>query len=534
MKLNVIRPGDPSTDADAVMEHNGQSIEWYYSTFKKQQSKGQQSAIALFDEINAYWAYLPKERQDQIFSVYQRIKQTFESHENVKALTRALIPLMTELYELHDLADIDHWIRFHSDIRIPENIKETFVESMTDTSVTRQKTYTKEDYQKLLTLALALRAAVPVWGEMIGITEKQKQLGTDWKEYVVYQLIWRSRLMHCEAMKKLRGYVQAYVPNEKRQLSAILAGIGTEDFPEWLLGVIVVRRVAIGDLSNTLNPESHLVSSIHSYIIAKLNPSESSFMGNIREKVNERDGQDSENKLSRLEGYKIRQELSEGDVRIIAKYASDPYAVALRACPNVPREYVEMSLESVKALEPHHVQPPQLSIMQMVLKRAVPPRGLEYLDKRVFLGCLAATQAILWMQRPKEGKDLNDQNYHYRDLAGLVSAIAVLDTGDEVEASMTSHGRIPKDLVEELTRLYPYPLRMGGRQQRDGGGKTVNVAVQNIDSLVKQFDKCAWRLTLPSEWVKELDTRTGRRYPVPYEIRGKLASLAIDVEKRSL
>jgi hypothetical protein len=535
LELVVLRPGESESDADAVMRHNGKSIEWYYSTFKKQQTKGQNNVNVLFDELNAYWATLPKPQQDQIFSVYVRIKEMFETFDNTKALTRSLMPLMTELYELHDLEDMDHWIRFHSGIRVPEKIADSFVESM-DTSMTRQKTYTKEDYWRLLVLALALRAAVPIWGEIIGITEKQKILGTDWKEYAVYQLIGRSKLMYSPAMEKLRGYVSAYVPNDRRQYSAMLAGVGSEDYPEWLLSVIVVRRVAIGDIRSQINPESHLVSSIHSYILAKLNPSDSSFMGNIREKTPEREGSgDQENKLSRLEGYKIRQELPEGDIAMIAHYAKDPYRVAQRVCPRVPLELVEQSLESVKVLQSQHVQPPQLWIMQRVLEPAISPRGLQYLPKEIFLACMAVVQAILWM--PRVDPMGEDAEYGHQELAALVSASADVWGTDVVEANLTSHGRIPKALTERLNALFPYPLRTSGKQSKEGG-KTINVAVQNIDSLVKQFDACGWRVTLPSEWVKQLKERnpamSGRHFAAPYEIRKKLANLIIDCETRSL
>lgn len=540
MELVVTRPED-DLDADAIMVHGDEKIEWHYSTFKKQQ-KGQSNINVLFNELNAYWAQLPKDQQDQIFSVYSRIYRALRTADNTKALSRQLVPLFTELYELHDLGDIDHWIRFHSGIRIPDKIKETFDESE-DSTQTRQKTYTREDYQKLLVLVLALRAAVPVWGEVISITERTKIYGTDWKEYAVFQMIGRSKLMTCDAMLKLRAYVDAYIPRNKLQESAILDGCGSEDFPEWMLAVIAVRRVAIGDVRNDFNPESHLVSSIHSYIHAKLSPSESNFMGNIRPKNPERDtsGDDSA-KLSHLEKYKVREELSEGDVAIIVHYAKLPARMLDKVMHEQSKisgrvrtqeemahmhQLLDASLRSVRALASAHVQPVQRTIMQLVLRAAIPPRGIQYLPRDEFLGCMAVVQAILWAPRPRE----HDKDYSHKELAGLVSAMADMRSGDEVEASMPSHGRIPKLYQEELAELFPYPYRTSGKQQKEGG-KTINAAVQNIDNMVKQFDSCGWRLTLPSEWVAEINQDAlNRNYSVPYEIRGQLAALVIDVER---
>ncbi len=511
------------TYSDATMVHGEQSLAWNYSAFKKQQGKEIEASANLFEEINSYWAYLDPTKQSQIFNVYVRIKNAFDNTENTKALTATLTPLMTELYSHHDIKDLDHWVGFYGKFNIPNQIKDDeFVEN-DESSNTRQKTYTKDDYRKLMVMALALRAVVPVWGELVAFTEKHKILGTDWKEYSAYQLLARTGLMYCEAMVKLRTYVNAYIPQDKakRPHSAIMAGIGSEDYPEWLLGVILFRRVCVGDIRNS-NPDSHLVSSIHSYVITRLNPSQSSFIGHVREKNNRREEAGDENKISRLEGYKNRQDLPEGDVAVITEYAKDMYGLARKVSPTTPLELVDLSLSTIKpALQSRHVQPAQLTLMQLVLARAIVPKGLEYLDKDTFLAAMAVTQAVLWHKG------------HF-EIAGLVSAKADEFGADSVEAGMSGHGRIPKELIEELDLLYPYRTRTSSKQQKDGG-KTQNVAIYNIDQISKQLDTCGWTLTLPDEWVKVLNPyQPTRRYAAPRDIRGKLAALTIDIAKRSL
>lgn len=501
------------------MLHDGVSIEWSHAAFKNKQGKELNATNNIFDEINLYWGQLPKPRQDQIFSLYLRVKETFENTENTKELKRTLTPLVSELYTLHPIEELDHWMRFRSEIRIPERIGEKF-EDTDDPSKTRMKTYTREDYQKLIVLALALRAIVPIWGELIAYTEKHKILGTHWKEYSAYQLLARTSLMYCEAMVKLRGYVTSFIPTEKskRPHSAILAGVGSEDFPEWLLGVIVFRRVSIGDIRNN-NPESHLVSSIHSYIQNRLSPSETSFIGPVREKVNRR-GEEDENKISRLEGYKIREEQSGGDIAMIIRGVEDPYVVARHVSKTVPLELVEQALASTHVLMNVPIQEPQTKIMQFVLEAAIQPLGLQNPEKPLFVKCLAVAQAILW------------HNGHL-ELAGLVSAKAELGDADQIEVGMGGHGRISKDLVEQLNIHYPFPLRPSSKSQKETG-RTQNVAVVNIDWLTKQLDQFGWTLTLPTAMVRQVnpDTTT-RRYVLPTDIRNKLALFAIAVATRS-
>lgn len=523
MRINIDRVGAYS-QSDATMVHNDISLMWNYAAFKKQQGKEASANVGLFEEINEYWDYVGSEnprKLDQIFSVYLRIKDAFENTENTKALIGTLAPLLEELYKLHPIDDLDHWVKFRSGIRIPEKIGEKFVES-DDLSNTRLKTYTKDDYHKLLVLALALRVVVPVWGELISYTEKHKILGTHWKEDGAFKLLNRTNLMYCEAMVKLRGYVNAFIPTDKskRPYSAILAGVGTEDFPEWLLAVIVFRRVCIGDIRNT-NPESHLVSSIHSYILNRLNPSESSFIGHVREKNNRKEMDGDENKLSRLEGYKIRQELAEGDIAIIVHGARDPYRNAKIISPSIDLALVEEALVTTRQLLNIHVQQPQLTVMQWVLDPAIKPRGLQYLPKPQFLDAMAVAQAVLW------------HNQHY-EIAALVSAIAETADAEFSEVGMGGHGRITRDLAEQLAFEYKYHLRPNSKQQKETG-RVQNTAVLAIDLVTKQFDQFGWLATLPSDKVRVANPTTmSRRIVLPNNIRSLFAKLSIAIAQRSL
>lgn len=519
MKIIVDRIGSGAS-TDAQMVHGDITITWNYASFKKQQGKENTGSSGLFDEINEYWEQLEKPHQDAIFSVYVRIKDAFENTENTTSLTSQLGPLLIQLCQLHQIEDLDHWVKFKSGIRIPEKIGEKFVES-DDLSNTRLKTYTRDDYHKLLVLALALRTIVPVWGETIAYTEKHKIWGTNWKEYNAYRLLSGTQLMYCEAMVKLRGYVNAFIPTDKskRPHSAILAGVGSEDFPEWLLGVIVFRRVCTGDIRNN-NPESHLVSSIHSYTLNRLNPSDSSFIGHVREKNNRKEIDGDENKLSRLEGYKIRQEQAEGRIGIVIQCARDPYRIAKRVSPSIDLALVDEAIESTRQLMSVRIQQPQKTLMQCVLAAAIKPRGIEYLEKDLFVQALAVAQAVLW------------HNKFYL-MAALVSAVAEITDAEFAEVGMGGHGRIQKQLAEDLAVLYPYHLRPTSKQQKESG-RLQNVSVLSIDSLTKQFDQFGWIMTLPSDKARVVNqTTTSRRIILPNDIRSQFAELSKVVATRS-
>ena len=71
-------------------------------------------------------------------------------------------------------------------IHIPVRLEDTFVHS-DERPMTRDKTYTKPDYVKLIGLTLALRPMIPIWGEFIERTHKET--GTSFKEYYAYLLM---------------------------------------------------------------------------------------------------------------------------------------------------------------------------------------------------------------------------------------------------------------------------------------------------------------------------------------------------------
>lgn len=520
MELILNRVGGVVTGTEVTMVHNGKSIEWNISAFKNKQGKDKEidTSSYVFDEINTFWAQLETQRQDGIFNLYLSIFELFESSENIESLSSALKPMLAQLCDLHPIEELEHWMRFRSDIRIPERIGEKFEES-DNPSNTRMKTYTRDDYQKLIVLALALRTIVPVWGQIVSFGG-QKRWGTNWKEYNSYLLLSRSTLLQSEAMQKLRGYVYSFIPTEKnkRPSSAILAWIGSEDYPEYMLSVIVFRRVAVGDIRNS-NPETHLVSSIHSYIHNRLTSNESNFIGPVREKTNRR-GDDDESKISRLEGYKIREAQSGGDSAMIVRGMDDAYVMARHVSPTVPFELVDQALESVQALMNVPIQQPQENLIQFVLDQVIPAQGIQNPEKPDFLRCIAVAQAVLW------------HNKHY-DIAAIVSARAEIGDADSSEVGMGGHGRIHKDLVEQLNIHYPYFLRPSSKSMKESG-KVSNSAVVNIDLLVKQMDKYGWMLTLPSEQVKVLNPETqSRRYVIPNDIRNKLALFSIAVATRS-
>lgn len=503
---------------DILVEHKGEFITWQNRLLDKTgQSRLTDDQFDVYQQINQFWELRSPEVQDQIFNIYKEIRIVFDMEWVTDELDKKLRPLINKLYQYHKIEDLRHWMDFKSDLIIPSDIRDEFRRAGEEEVLgTPERTYLKEDYKQLVVLSIALRPIIPVWSEYLVRT--QREVGTVWKEYQAFQLLHGTYPMSIPAMERLRVFVLHTIPEEKSLTPAILGGISSEDFPTWILALVVVRRLALGDVRG-VDSKAMLVASIYRYIESRVKSHENSFLKNVKEKYPEGQGMQEEANISRLESHKTRQDIAAGSIAVIAHQAKDVRALALRVQPDLDLQLFHQSLNAVSKLNQHRVWDHQLTLIQWVLGAAISPRGLRYLHLDVMLGCLAVTQAILW-----------HRGMH--DLAALVSAEAIQNHPDNEIYGIDSRSRISKENMEELDRLYPF-IRRGNKKAE----KVKNTAVIAIDLLQEQFSKNDWRLTLPDQWLswfaRSPEMVSNRRYAVPVDIKNKLAQLAISVAKRS-
>lgn len=513
MIVTTEREGHLSDQTVAILRHKNKELKWNIKLIDKASIKPD---VDIFHQINGFWAKgIAEEKLDQIFEVYERIHTTFDEIWETEDLARALLPLVAELCSYHQLDDVRKWMDFYSDIHMPQNLNDEFSDAHSSIG-TRDRTYLREDYKQLVTLSIVLRPMLLVWGEYVFRTEKEH--GTNWKEYKAFELLAQSYILEegkCYPMERLRRYVELSLPTVKEFDSAILDGLSTEDFSTWILALVTIRRLAIGDISGT-DPDFNLVAFIYRYVGQKVKGHDHSFMGMVKPKIPESQSGDSENNLSKLEGYKIKQEIPEGDIADVEHYISDMQALAIRVCPSMTDHLglLQESITSVKQMASEQIWEPQLTLIQWTLAEAVSPRAFPYLSKKSVLEAMAVAQAVLWHRE------------HY-ELAGLMTAVAQSNQQELQLTGVIPQARIPTTMVDELNRLYPHPRRQSGKQKSQ---KEKNVAVLNIDTTTKQFRENEWRLTLPNKWLSKIVQNTSdRRYAVPYDVKIKMAKLAIEI-----
>lgn len=462
--------------------------------------------------INDYWARLPMGQQEKIWDVYCRIHRIFETTSDPELTMKMLIPLVVELTDLHPIDAMGTFLAFHApDVILPSDMDDVYTAKQ-DTPTTREKTYTKPDYQKLLALTLGLRTMIPVWGMFIDHT--RGETGTEYKELEAYRLLAPTKYATSEPLEKLRIYVEKNIRPDNTMQDAIMRGVGSEDYPEWLLALVTTRRLCVGDLAPS-NPEKNLAKFIYNFIVYKNgNDTSTNFGDPIRKKEFESGDPSNENNASRLEGYKIKQEYSVGEVAILEHFLENLEQVGRHLDPNMDLDLLRRLTQTAEtALESVILAPGPRVLAQWVMSPILAPSAMMHLSKRMVIRAMALSQTWLW-------------EHGHKQLACLATA-APADGGSMMMLSGSdSKARLTQELKDQMEKLFPY-TRVSSSRQRTKPTLTGEVSVNALTQLLGQND---WRLTLPKDMVDSIQLpHLQMRYSCPYEVRVLLAQLLVEV-----
>jgi len=517
MKISARNLENTSKQKEIIIKYKDQEIAWDFSSAYKNLKN---SEFDVFQHFNAYMESLPEEKVDAIFSLYTQIRLVFDEVFERNRLTQELYPLVSKLMDQFDLANVQYWIMNKSDILIPDRnlLEDTYIASP-DRSGTRQQTYIREDYIKLISMCLVLRAALPVWGEYI--TKTHSETGTKFKEQDAFKLISSSHIMQSEAMKKLEVYVEYATLIGRTKPSSIIGGVSSEDFPDWILSLVVIKRLCVIDIRGLVTTTS-IPSQIYGFIDQKIKALDASFngtIGSIKNKPFDKESPKGDQNISRLEAYKAKQKIPPGDIVALEFAAHDAYDVANKIVPGINPDLVTSALKTAEILATHRIYDPQIVLMQWVTRLVIPARSVDYFSKQTVIRMMSVTQAVLW-------------HHGHKDLAALSTAMVQQNKDEMQTSSVDSRGRIPKEMLDELNILFPFFKRPAGKQK---AVKIVNRAVADIDYLAEAFSAHNWMLTIESKYLKEVPSSGGhRRFMIPHNIKVLLANLVLDLANRRI
>lgn len=510
MKIEISRESGSGGVIEVTLSHgNHESTTWNTSMHDRTKIKDRP---ALFKHLNAYWAHLPEEKQERIWEIYQAMAKTFATVFDDNLIT-LLLKNIRELFDVMTPEDISKWMSLRGNAGIPSAIQDNYTEEGRYGSIKRfhDRTCLRADYRNFIYTALALRALMPVFGEYISRTEKIN--GAVFKEMMALPLISGSQLWDMPGVQWLIKYVDATLEQEKASDSAIIGGIGPSERPDWLLAKILIRRLTTEEFPVN-GDDNNIMINIYHVVRNSLKNEHKSLMGPITSKFrNDADMGDDQERISRYEQYKERTNLSQGDMAPNRIWIEDYVAAAQRLDPTIEPAMVESCVNYARKQDNSAIHEHSLALIKYVVDPAVSAKGIDPLLLPTTLVSAGVTQALLW-------------HWGFFDLAALVTARRFEVPADAMASGPEQRNRVPKDLAEELTRLYPHFVTpRGGRPQTERKKNMAYIAIDIMAELIFGFE---WTLTCPPALAKLSNRITNDRMVAPADLRAQLAKLIIE------
>lgn len=492
-----------------TIEHNGSVLEWdgkeYNNTAKAD----------IYDEINGYWSTLPVNRSNKIWEIYQKIHYVINEVFDLNQLHKQLVGLVKELYEEHPIDEIEYWMNVKGNVGVPPSLEETYTnEDMRFV----ERTYLVKDYRGLMTLTVALRPMLPIWSEYL--KKIKSQLNNRDKEYVAMRLLSRSNIVATEPLLRFKRYVDASISAESSTIASVMGTLGTEETPEWLMSIGIVKSLVVGVVGVTTDG-STLISNVYNRMITNtLNVLDRKFGGRVRDKL-PRDSYDDDN-TSTIENYKMKQEVSDGDIVAVGVYAEEALTLSKHLDPAVPEELVLQCLEHTSSLKDFDVRQHHVTFTQWVLSSVLPARGIPAMSYPILMRAIAVAQAHL----------LHRGMY---EMATLLTASIIPTTAGSTNWTMDERPRLDKETTEKLLAIYPHYQKPLG--SKSGTERQQNPAIKAIDILTADLIRNLWRVQLspPLRAMvkgKSLLIDRSSRLTVSVRVRYQLAEFILDNNTR--
>lgn len=468
----------------------------------------------IFTHLNRYLALLPETKQLEIFEIINQLQEVIEGSPTLVDANEKLAVGFKHLFDrinYHEIRDLVVNNReFNKDITMPspENIRMEY-EGVSD-NYTKEKTYIYSDYQDLIAMIIQSRIMFPIWAHYIEIFSNS--LGTEYKEWEAFKLIKQSMLFHNPAMQKLFAYVVAVTPEEGSK-AAIIAGVSSEDYAEYNLALVMVRKICTMEIRNPGERHPVLVMHISTHVREKITNNDKK-QGSI---IADKNGQDvkassEERQISMMERFKIRDQLTIGQKVFLVESVDEMNKVARQLKPDLNLQLLKQVASETMRMEKKPVERVQKIILRNMIAAIAPNKCVTLMKRDILLKNLAICATVLI----EEG---------FPEIAQFCTATTVSAEGNSTIATDQHQNKVTSELRDRMLALMPY--------QRSGRSKTaVSAIADNIDLIFKELTSKVWHSNLPDSVIAPNGGPVIRRIKIPANLRIRLTEWAIYVANR--
>lgn len=483
-------------------------------------SSGETDEVDTFHYINLY-LYDNHAMRQVVLDKYKEIDEIMHDVWDRKELVAAVSPLCCEMLDSFNLEHIEQWIVNQSGIYIPKTFKEEYDTSLDrDGLGSREQTYIRKEYLELLSLAIALKLMIPIWGEFIH--RYKEELGNEIKELHAYRIIKDAKITQSRPYLKLLEYIQTIIdryPNDPKMTIRIMKGISREDIPELIASYVIVRRIPTSTI-NTNRDESNMVTSIHGFVTGRMT-ARPTLSQRIEDKlIGGSSGLDGDrDKASVLETYRTPHDQSIGNIEEMVWFLSDTERVINILDPNMDRDLFRVINEECKALHDVEITDTQITLLKWIISPVISPDAIIYIPKEVLIPIMAIAATYLW-----------EHDFKYFSL--LMTAVeesAVEEEEVSTISTLDSRSRLTDAYLQKLDEYFPYHA-----MSRSASGVITykNPVLVTIDEITDEIAGKIWRLTANKDRIVECFGEAVIRPRAPFDIRIKLADLIMFIQDR--
>lgn len=438
----------------------------------------------IFQDLNAYWAWRPKEEQTAIFNIYKTLNDEITSAFNESDMFSAYRDAIVKLSEYHKPDLLEHWLRRDGRMYLPDNLND-----MHDVNYPQEQTYVTSDYWGLLGYATSLKALFPIFTEaMTG--RKTDDIFT----YLIgYQLITGTMYLDCEQYERLRVFVEFILAKEGVTASAgaILCGLSSAEIPRWIMSSVLIDRLVttvlprISDVEGEYKTQS-LIANLYRHVQKQVNKLNMGTSFATKEKIYESNRPNEEDNTSFAENYPKVKTAGHVALGLLNHAGGDIVELARRVKPDVNVEHL-LALQAVNNARTRWAPLKfQMKIAGIVVRSQISPYAYGNLKRPATINAMTAAMVIL-------------HELGFSTIADIISMVPA-PTIKNVAPRTGTGEKIKDDQQASLRVLLPYQRVMRGNEsgatevRREGRPRHAikNPAVHAIDTIMAQINDRRW------------------------------------------
>lgn len=432
-----------------------------------------------FKEINDYIADMVSNAdQDKIYEAYSAIFAEFELLDvDVDILIGVIQTHLKIIYDIVHVQDIHDYLEQRNRFNIPPNIKDHFTGEYDE-----DRTFDVRKFKGLISLAIAARIAIPVWGEFGPLYKST--IGANRIPIPLMKMLIGTSILESAQFKEYEIYSNSTVDAGSHKPELIAAGFGTEFNVNINLAGNFVKRVAVGLNQST----SKLANNIFNFTSNRGAYNVSSGDDLVWGKIDIA----GEEEKSKIEKYALRERISQGDIVMIEYYITKTEQVLKAIDPYMTDNDAITLASKSKALAEHlnevNFIPKEsnLFLTQWIMSYIVPPKTITYMGFEYQREALAITVMLL-------------RHWNFDRLSLLPISIESISADGHTMSHTVVRRAMPDDIIEQLDSIYPLKTKDKAVANKD---KAIsNMAVVAINEYYTTLNNTTFKLAANTEML---------------------------------